>query len=94
MESRDILLEPIMSEKSVQGMEEQHYSFIVHPSANKIQIRKAVEQLFKVHVVSVRTQNYEGKPKRLGRFEGKRPDFKKAIVTIKTGENIPMFEGV
>jgi len=62
--------------------------------ANKIEIGKAVEELFGVHVLKVRTINVPGKPKRLGRYEGRRPGWKKAIVTLAEGETIEIFEGV
>ncbi|MDD5089648.1 MAG: 50S ribosomal protein L23 [Candidatus Wallbacteria bacterium] len=91
---RDVILAPMVSEKSVQAMEENQYTFKVSPDANKIDVRRAVEELFKVHVVAVKTQNYLGKPKRLGKYEGKRSDYKKAIVKLKDGETIPVFEGV
>lgn len=93
-DSRDVILAPIMSEKSVQSMEDGQYTFQVHPESNKIEIRNAVEQLFKVHVTKVRTQNYSGKPKRMGKFEGFRSNYKKAFVTLREGETIPVFEGV
>jgi large subunit ribosomal protein L23 len=70
------------------------YSFEVHPGANKIEIKKAIEEIFSVRVTSVRTIRMPGKKKRMGRFEGKRPDWKKAVVTLKEGETIELFEGV
>jgi large subunit ribosomal protein L23 len=70
-------------------------AFKVHPSANKIQVRKAVEALFKVKVAAVRTENMHGKFKRVGRFAGRRSDWKKAYVTLKPGEkSIEYFEAV
>ena len=68
-------------------------TFKVVPTANKIEIRKAVEEIFKVKVLAVNTCRYEGKKKRLGRYEGKRSDWKKAIVTLAPGEKISFFEG-
>ena len=74
-------------------MQEGKYTFKVPLNANKIQIRKAVEQIFKVQVEKVATIRVEGKVKRMGRTQGKRSDFKKAIVTLKAGETIEFFEG-
>lgn len=68
--------------------------FRVAKEANKIEIKKAVEEIFKVKVDSVATINCKGKKKRLGKFEGKRPDWKKAIVTLKKGEKLDFIEGV
>ncbi len=68
--------------------------FRVAKEANKIEIKKAVEEIFKVKVDSVATINCKGKKKRLGRFEGRRPDWKKAIVTLKKGEKLDFIEGV
>jgi large subunit ribosomal protein L23 len=68
------------------------YAFEVDPTSNKIQIKKAVEKRFKVKVTQVRTLNVSGKIKRLGRFTGRRPDWKKAIVTIAEGQKIDFFE--
>lgn len=68
--------------------------FKVAKEANKIEIKKAVEEIFKVKVDSVATINCKGKKKRLGRFEGRRPDWKKAIVTLKKGEKLDFIEGV
>ena len=91
---RDIIIAPVMSEKSVSGMQHNQYTFIVDKKANKIEIRKAVEDAFKVHVTQVRTMNYDGKLKRMGKFEGRRPSYKKAIVMVKEGETISVFEGM
>ncbi|TKB84578.1 MAG: 50S ribosomal protein L23, partial [Nitrospira sp.] len=68
--------------------------FLVHPDANKIQIRQAVESLLKVKVSRVNVVNIRGKVKRLGRFVGKRSDWKKAFVTLKEGEKLELFESV
>jgi len=76
---------PIMSEKSVNLKEKKQYTFRVSPQANKPGIKKAIETLFKVKVKNVRTFNVFGKYHRMGRHEGKRPDWKKAIVTLKEG---------
>ncbi len=73
---------------------EQKVLFEVHKDANKIEIRDAVQKLFGVKVLSVRTQLVRGKEKRVGRFAGRRPQWKKAIVTLKAGDTIEFFEGV
>jgi len=91
---KNVLLAPVVSEKSVAAMEENKYTFLVATDSNKIEIRKAVEKQFNVHVLKVRTMNYEGKLKRMGRFQGRRSSYKKAVVTLKEGESIPVFEGM
>ena len=93
MEARDILIRPIVTEKSTALMEQGKYTFRVPLAATKIQIRQAVEQIFKVKVQAVNTMRYEGKMKRLGRTQGRRSDWKKAVVTLKPGETIELFEG-
>jgi large subunit ribosomal protein L23 len=72
--------------------EQSRYTFKVARTANKIEVRDAVERLFKVHVREVRVMNYLGKMRRMGRFEGRRPDWKKAVVTLKQGERIESLE--
>ena len=94
MDARDILIKPIVTEKSTALMAEGKYTFKVPLNANKYQIRDAVEETFNVKVAAVSTMRMEGKKKRMGRFEGKRSDWKKAIVTLKEGETIELFEGV
>lgn len=93
MEARDILIRPIVTEKSTALMEQGKYTFRVPLAATKIQIRQAVEQIFKVKVQAVNTMRYEGKLKRMGRTQGRRSDWKKAVVTLKPGEAIEFFEG-
>lgn len=93
MEARDILIRPIVTEKSAALMEQGKYTFRVPLAATKIQIRQAVEQIFKVKVQAVNTMRYEGKLKRMGRTQGRRSDWKKAVVTLKPGEAIELFEG-
>ena len=93
MEARDILIRPIVTEKSTALMEQGKYTFRVPLAATKIQIRQAVEQIFKVKVQAVSTMRYEGKLKRMGRTQGRRSDWKKAVVTLKPGEAIELFEG-
>ena len=70
------------------------FLFQVHPSANKLEIKQAIETVFSVHVESVQTQNVIGKQKRLGRYVGSRSSWKKAIVTLREGDNIDLFEEV
>ncbi len=93
MEARDILIRPIVTEKSTALMEQGKYTFRVPLAATKIQIRQAVEQIFKVKVQAVNTMRYEGKLKRMGRTQGRCSDWKKAVVTLKPGEAIELFEG-
>lgn len=90
MEARDILIRPIVTEKSTALMEQGKYTFRVPLAATKIQIRQAVEQIFKVKVQAVNTMRYEGKLKRMGRTQGRRSDWKKAVVTLKPGEAIEL----
>jgi large subunit ribosomal protein L23 len=93
-EAQKIIRRPLITEKSTRQKEENHqYVFEVHRDANKIEIQLAVERLFKVKVLQVRTSNVLGKEKRLGRRYGKRPDWKKATVTLKEGDRIEFFEG-
>ena len=91
---RDVLLKPVISEKSVGLMEENKYTFWVLPVANKIEIRHAVEKMFKVTVVDVRTMNVKGKKKRVRRVVGMTSDRKKAIVSLKEGDRIEGFAGL
>ena len=91
---RDVILRPVVSEKSYALLEKGVYTFIVRPDANKIEIRQAVERVFSVTVVKVNTLNRKGKKKRHRRQPkfGKRPDTKRAIVTLAEGQRIPLFE--
>ena len=94
MEARDVIVAPLISEKSMAGSMLDQYSFEVHPRATKTQIRHAVEEIFKVTVVKVNTTNVGGKKKNFARrgvrTSGKLPDWKKAIVTLKPGEKIEL----
>jgi large subunit ribosomal protein L23 len=96
----NILVRPLITEKmtNISAENAGKYGFIVSPKANKIEIKKAIEKKFEVHVVDVRTINHKGKTKsqfrKSGRFEGKTPRFKKAIITLKEGEKIELFEQV
>jgi large subunit ribosomal protein L23 len=91
---REVILRPIMTEKSMRQKEEQNtVAFRVRPDANKVEIRAAVEAVFNVKVAAVRTASYEGKLKRMGRFQGRRANWKKAIVTLRPGHKIDLVEG-
>ncbi len=93
-EARDIIIRPLISEKSTDLMEDNKYTFIVDSDANKIEIKQALEEIFGVQVKSVNTANFKGKKKRLGRFpEGKTASWKKAIITLAEGSKpIELFE--
>ena len=93
MNLRDVLIRPVITEKSAAMMEDGKYTFRVPLTSNKVQIRQAVEQIFNVKVEKVAPIRVEGKRKRMGRTIGKRSDYKKAIVTLKAGETISFFEG-
>jgi len=93
-EGQRIIRRPLVTEKSTDQKDSSNqYAFEVDRKANKVEIQSAVELLFKVRVVRVRTSNVLGKVKRLGRKYGKRPDWKKAIVTLREGDRIDFFEG-
>ncbi|KJS22777.1 MAG: 50S ribosomal protein L23 [Clostridiaceae bacterium BRH_c20a] len=92
--ARDIVVKPIVSERSVACMEQNKYTFKVDLKANKIDIKSAIEEIFKVKVLDVKTMVVKGKVKRMGRYEGKRPNWKKAIVTLKEGDKIEVIEGL
>ena len=93
MTSHDILKRPIITEQSMEGVAEKKYTFEVDKNANKIQIKKAVEEIFKVKVQSVTTINYLGKNKRMGVHQGKRADWKKAVVRLTAdSKTIELFE--
>lgn len=90
-----IIKRPLITEKStIQKEMDNQLAFEVDRGANKIEIKKAVERIFKVQVETVRTMNYQGKKKRLGRTMGRRRHWKKAVVTLKPGQKIEFFEGV
>ncbi|MEC4890166.1 MAG: 50S ribosomal protein L23 [Nitrospira sp.] len=88
-----VLVQPLLTEK-ITGLREKTNTvgFVVHPDANRLQIKQAVETLLKVKVEKVNVLNVQGKTKRLGRFSGKRSDWKKAFVTLKKGEKLEMYE--
>jgi large subunit ribosomal protein L23 len=92
---QDIIIKPIISEHSVDILSERKYTFKVMKVANKLEIKKAVETLFGVKVLSVNTMNCRGKDKRMGRYEGKTSSYKKAIVTLtKDSKTIEFFDGL
>ncbi|MDH4267735.1 MAG: 50S ribosomal protein L23 [Deltaproteobacteria bacterium] len=94
-EAHQIIRKPLITEKSNRQKEEgNQIAFVVDPKATKIEIRQAVEKLFKVRVRRVHTMNLVGKRKRMGKFFGWKSDWKKAIVTLKEGDRIEFFEGV
>ena len=91
---RDIIIKPVVSEKSYALLDEGVYTFVVHPESNKTEIKQAIESIFGVQVAKVNTMNRNGKRKRNRRTftYGKRPDTKRAIVTLAPGERIDLFE--
>jgi large subunit ribosomal protein L23 len=92
---RQIIIRPVVTERSTELADDRgKYTFIVHPSANKIEIKNAVQSLFEVKVKAVRTANFRGKVRRVGRSEGKKAAFKKAVVTLAEGERIDVYEGI
>ncbi len=91
MEARDILIRPLISERSTDLMQDGKFVFIVDKRANKIQIAQAVKEIFNVTVEDVNTINVKGKTKRRGRTVGKTASYKKAIVKLKAGETIEFF---
>ncbi|MGE5372735.1 MAG: 50S ribosomal protein L23 [Solirubrobacterales bacterium] len=91
---RDIIIKPVVTEKTMNLLADNKYTFIVDKRSNKVEIKKAVEEIFKVKVEKVWTINLRGKTKRMGRFEGRKPDRKKAVVELKSGHKIPLFEGM
>jgi large subunit ribosomal protein L23 len=93
--SRSIILKPLVTEKGSRLREAGNkYLFSVVADANKIQIKRAVQEIFNVKVTDVKTIIVHGKVKRMGAFEGKRPDWKKAVVTLEEGQSIDLFEQV
>ncbi len=95
MTSYDIIIEPILSEKSYDGIPDKRYTFKVAKNANKTQIKAAVEEIFGVKVAKVNTANYDGKVKRMGRHEGRTSSYKKAVVTLaQDSKAIEFFESL
>jgi large subunit ribosomal protein L23 len=95
LHKRSVLRKPLLSEKIV-AIQDAHnqFAFVVNPVANKIEIKRAVEQKYGVTVLRVNTMRVQGKVKRLGRFSGKRADWKKAVVTLKAGDRIELAQNV
>jgi large subunit ribosomal protein L23 len=95
MDHRDVILRPVVSEKSYGLLDANAYTFVVHPDANKVQIRQAVESIFGVKVTKVNTLNRSGKRRRNRRSwtYGKRSDTKRAVITLAAGDRIDLFEG-
>ena len=94
MDPSQIILAPIVSEKSYAGTADGKYTFRVHQDAHRTQIRQAVEALFDVRVVEVRTASVKSKPKRRGFSSGRTREWKKAIVEVREGDTIPIFQGL
>jgi large subunit ribosomal protein L23 len=91
MEARQVILRPIISEKSYQMIERNKYTFEVHPKATKTNVRFAVEEIFKVRVIGVNTMNVKPKPKKRGAHRGFTKHWKKAVVELKPGDRIEFF---
>ena len=95
MNVHQVIKRPLVTEKSTIGREEDNVvTFAVDPRANKMEIQRAVETLFEVDVLGVRTMRMRGKKRRMGKFVGSRPEWKKAIVQLAEGQTIEFFEGV
>ena len=92
--AQDIILKPIITEDSMERLPDGKYTFQVAKDANKVEIAKAIEELFDVKVAKVNTISVKGKQKRMGRYVGFRPDWKKAIVTLEGEKTIEFFEGM
>ena len=89
---RDVIIRPVVSEKSYAGIDGNRYTFLVAPDANKTEIKEAIQQIWNVRVLAVNTINRKGKVKRTRLGTGKRPDQKRAMVTLATGDSIEIFE--
>jgi large subunit ribosomal protein L23 len=94
MDSSQVIIKPIVSEKSYPLATVGKYTFRVHPDAHKTQIKQAIEELFGVGVVEVRTSSVPSKPKRRGYTAGRTREWKKAVVQVRQGETIPIFQGL
>jgi large subunit ribosomal protein L23 len=90
---RDVLVAPVVSEKSYALLDQNKYTFLVHPDSNKTQIKIAVEKVFNVKVISVNTVNRAGKRRRTRNGWGSRPDTKRAVVSVAAGQRIDIFGG-
>jgi large subunit ribosomal protein L23 len=89
---RDVIIRPIVSEKSYAGIEANRYTFLVHPDANKTEIKEAIQKIWNVRVLGVNTMNRKGKVKRQRYVTGRRSDQKRAVVTLAAGDSIEIFE--
>lgn len=94
MTPHEVLFRPVLSEKALSGVDSGKYAFYVHPKANRTQIKDAVEQVFEVEVVKINVSSVRGKVKTMGRYKGRRPERKKAVVTLKDGQRIQELEGL
>jgi len=94
MDPSQVIVRPVVSEKTFALAEAGKYTFRVHDRAHKTQIRQAIEQLFDVHVLDVRTASVKSKPKRRGHTSGRTRHWKKAVVQVREGETIPIFRGL
>lgn len=94
MNATQVIIRPVVSEKTYVLAAADKYTFRVHPDAHKTQIRQAIEQLFDVRVVEVRTMSVKSKPKRRGVTAGRTRSWKKAIVQVRPGDSIPIFQGL
>ena len=95
LHKRSVVRKPLLTEKVAQIQDAHNqYAFVVDGAANKIEIKRAIELKYSVTVVDVNTLNVRGKTKRMGRFEGKRADWKKAVVTLKAGDKIELAQNV
>ena len=94
MDHTQVIIRPVVSEKSYVLAANDRYTFRVHPDAHKTQIRQAVESLFDVNVLEVRTMSVKSKPKRRGHTSGRTRQWKKAIVQVQAGQTIPVFQGL
>lgn len=93
MDSRQVIIRPVVSEKSYALIAQNKYTFRVHPEAHKTEIRSAIEEIFDVNVVDVKTMKLRPKPKRRGYTSGRTRGWKKAIVELAPGDRIELFEG-
>ncbi len=89
---RDVIIRPVVSEKSYAGLEQNRYTFLVHPEASKTEIKEAVQAIWNVRVLHVNTMRRKGKATRFRFTRGKRPDEKRATVTLAEGDSIEIFE--
>jgi large subunit ribosomal protein L23 len=94
MDATQVIIRPVVSEKSYVLATVGKYTFRIHPDAHKTQVRAAIEELFGVHVVDVKTASVKSKPKRRGTTSGRTRSWKKAIVQVREGEEIPIFQSL